>query len=100
MIPMPDTNQFTQPTIGGGSRPTAGRDSAARSNSPGKVPEPPPAVVTVTPARQLGQSSPLTVDELWQLVQSKRGFESSPSRYKSDKGDELRRSPATISWDA
>lgn len=62
--------------------------------------EPPPPVVSVTPAGQSGPSAPLTLDELWQLVQGKRGFESSPSPYKSDKGDELRRSPATISWDA
>jgi hypothetical protein len=59
-----------------------------------------PPLVSVTLAGKLGPSAPLTLDELWQLVQGKRGFESSPSPFKRDKGDELRRSPATISWDA
>jgi hypothetical protein len=32
-------------------------------------------------------------------VLSKRGFEASTSKYKADKGDELRKQPATINWD-
>src|SRR5262249_51085076 len=53
----------------------------------------------VTPPGRAGLSAPLTLDELWHIVQSKRGFESSPSPYKLDKDDELRMCPATISLD-
>jgi hypothetical protein len=67
---------------------------------PGFPATPSSPVVRLTPTREACSSVPLTLDELWQLVQSKRGFESSPSPYKSDSGDALRRRPATIDWDA
>jgi hypothetical protein len=59
----------------------------------------PSSPIVVTPTWQSISSAPLTLDELWRHVQTKRGFESSPSPYKSDRGDALRRSPATIGWD-
>jgi hypothetical protein len=58
----------------------------------------PAPIVNITVGQQ-AQSFPLSLDELWNLVQSKRGFESSPSPFKKDQGDHLRRTPATIDFD-
>jgi hypothetical protein len=51
--------------------------------------------VAVTATRQQDHSPPLTLDEMWSLVQSKRGFESSPG----GKDDKLRQRPSTIRFD-
>lgn len=56
--------------------------------------EPPP------PTLHPGSGEALSLEGLWNIAQSKRGFESSPSPFKADRGDELRARPATIAWDA
>src|SRR5215831_11014018 len=86
----------------------AGTSNRNQSHPPGPVgfPHPVPNFVTksfpsvtVITAEQQANSTPLSFDELWNLVRNTRGFESSPSPFKKDEADWLRNSPATISWD-
>jgi len=87
----------------------AGTSNRNQSHPPGAVGsqpakatlpvEPPPPTVNLPASDRQFESIPLSIDELWKVVQSKRGFESSPSPFKKEQGDQIRRIPATVHLD-
>jgi hypothetical protein len=93
-----DTNQ---PQIDAGTmHPTQSQPPGSVGASQGvQMPRLGPDAASVPVVKVQPGGQPLTLDELWNLVQSQRGFEASASPFKKERDDRLRSSPATVKVD-